>query len=233
MLAVATNPDGSDAPNVDCSAIVVPLVTTGTVSAPRRTDATIAGNGYATNAHVTRARVFAMMSSAVVLKLSSVEVPDVSYVVASVNTPVALKLPADASAAKRMTGLAPTIVSIALATDLSVPNAYMPAGASDASTNGTAIVAPSTHVYPEVEIARATHVVGALMTSNDCCENSVAVRPSGAVTTTAKRTDLDAGTPLVSTANSAISTVCPDASYAYAPNVPYVAVVVVADESTQ
>jgi hypothetical protein len=174
-----------------------------------------------------------MMSSAVVVSNVADDVPDVSYVVASVNTPVALKLPADDKAAKRMTGLAPTIVSIALETDLFVPNANMPAGASDASTNGTAIVAPSTHVYPEVEIARATHVVGALMTSKDCCENSVVVRPSGAVTTTAKRTDLDAGTPLASIANSAMSTVCPDASYAYAPIVPYVAVVVVADESTQ
>jgi hypothetical protein len=57
MLALAVRPDGSVALKVDWSAIVDPLVTTGTVAAPTRTDATIAGNGYATNVHVTRALV--------------------------------------------------------------------------------------------------------------------------------------------------------------------------------
>ena len=66
MLATAVRPDGSATLNVDCSAIVEPLVTTGTSSARNRTDATIAGNGYATNVHVTRALVYAMMSTAVV-----------------------------------------------------------------------------------------------------------------------------------------------------------------------
>jgi hypothetical protein len=132
-----------------------------------------------------------MMSSAVVLN-SSGDVPDVSYVVASVNMPVEPNLPAEESAAKRMTGLAPAIVSIALATVLSVPNANMPAGMVDVSANGTWMVEPSTHVYPDVEIVLATHVVGALMIGK-ACESNCNVFPSGAVTITANLTWPDGG----------------------------------------
>ena len=126
----------------------------------------------------------------------------------------ALKVPAVDKAAKRMTGLVPTIDAIALSTDLPVPNtlALVTDDSVDVSVSGTVIVAPSTHVNPEVEIARATHVVGALMTGKTCCENNLVVSPSGAVTTTANLT-MPEPCGVAGIVNSPISTVCPDASY--------------------
>ena len=127
----------------------------------------------------------------------------------------ALKAPAVDKAAKRMTGLAPTIDAIALDTDLPLPNTavLVTDDRVDVRVSGTVIVAPSTHVNPEVEIARATHVVGALMTGKACSENNLTVSPSGAVTTTANLTWPEVGAPLESRVNSPTSTECPDASY--------------------
>ena len=80
------------------------------------------------------------------------------------------------------------------------------------NANGTAIVSPSTHAYPEVEIVPAVQMVGTLMTANTC-ESSVAANPSGADTVTANWTANDSRGTVVPSVYESTETECPDASY--------------------
>jgi hypothetical protein len=178
------------------------------------------GNWYACMAHTTRERVRASTNVALVAPV------DPAYVVPMVIAPMAVKF----AVVPNVRPVEPETESIALDTEAPVPNLASIVAGAPASVYWTWTVPPSTHEYTvEPGTSDAVHVVGAL-TTKITGETSVEVYPSGAVTTTANRTEPDAGT-LLPSVYVPIEAECDSGVYVHVGVVPYV--VPVATESTQ
>jgi hypothetical protein len=138
--------------------------------------------------HTTRERVRASTNVALAAPV------DPAYVVPMVIAPMAVKF----AVVPNVRPVEPETASIALDTEAPVPNLASIVAGAPASVYWTWTVAPSTHEYTvEPGTMDAVHVVGTL-TTKITGDTSGEVYPSGAVTTTAKRTEPEAGALLPS-----------------------------------